>query len=392
MALVFLLGISFVTTAQVEFIEVVTEEDMEGAERKGQEEGKMLFVDVYATWCGPCKMMDRDVYSDQEVGRFMNGHFINVRMDGETPFGRKYSAANGLQGFPSMFVFSSTGERVGQIVGFRPAGELLTTLGGMVENFAAVRKYRIDHQQGTLQMSDYPGYIKALQGMGMENEAEELAAEYISKRKGVELSDDDIRVVAYYSGLNDPWWSQFSADRDRLKRVLSEEFKPAMDRIYSNTLSDAVEKGDLELVSRMASELSPLMEGGKNELIDQRSLPFIQYYYYAGLMGELTGYVDRRFAADRKDDHRWLCGATAVILGMDQQKLTPVILQKGVECMTICLGYEENYDYCFYMGMVLLFQQRMNEAEPLFQKAATMAVGEEEKAMIDQVLRYIGSR
>ena len=390
--LLLLLAICTAAFPQVEFIEVVTEQDMLAANQKGMEEGKMLFVDVYATWCGPCKMMDRDVYSDAGVGRYMNTHFVNVRMDGETPFGRKYSASHQLQGFPSMFVFSSTGEQVGQLVGYKPAEELLSSLGGMVENFAVIRRYRIEHEQGILSMASYPAYVQALRGMDMEQKAEEVAAEYIGKRKGVELSDDDIRVVAYYTRLDDPWWPEFIADRERLHRVLAEDFKPVIDRIYSNSLIDAVEQEDIGSISRIANELTPLMDPEEGRRIDQRSLPFLQYYYYTDQLSELTGYVDRRYDSDRKDDHGWLCGAAVAILSMDQQKRTPVLLEKEEKWLSECLGFEETYDYCFYMGMVLLFQQRSPEAKSMFEKAGPLASSEEEKAMLDQVLRYIGSR
>ena len=73
--------------SQVEFLEVVTGEDMDEARRKASDGMQMLFVDIYATWCGPCKQMDREVYPDPELSAYMNEHFINVRMDGETPFG-----------------------------------------------------------------------------------------------------------------------------------------------------------------------------------------------------------------------------------------------------------------------------------------------------------------
>src|ERR1700742_1649832 len=47
---------------------------------KAKTEHKDIFVDCYATWCGPCKIMDRDVYPNDTIGRYMNNHFMSVKV------------------------------------------------------------------------------------------------------------------------------------------------------------------------------------------------------------------------------------------------------------------------------------------------------------------------
>ena len=106
-----MLTLPFTAFSQVNFIEVVTASDMEAAQKKANDGMLMLFVDVYATWCGPCKMMDAQVYPDPALSAFMNKHFVSVRMDGETDFGRKYAAGQQLQGYPSMYIFSDDGDQ-----------------------------------------------------------------------------------------------------------------------------------------------------------------------------------------------------------------------------------------------------------------------------------------
>src|SRR6266545_3857422 len=47
---------------------------------QAKSENKYIFVDAYATWCGPCKAMEKKVYSSETVGHYMNDRFISVRV------------------------------------------------------------------------------------------------------------------------------------------------------------------------------------------------------------------------------------------------------------------------------------------------------------------------
>ncbi|MFH0757485.1 MAG: thioredoxin family protein [Bacteroidota bacterium] len=374
--------------SQVEFIEVATLEDMEAARKKADDGMLLLFVDVYATWCGPCKIMDRDVYSAPAVAEYMNANFVNVRMDGESDFGRKYAAEQQLQGYPSMFIFTGEGDRVSTLVGYKPPETLVPALKQVVESNAELKRYRKQYADGTLTRESFADYITVTREMGNEEEAERLAGEYIKGQMGETLSDNDIRVVGHYMDLEDPWWKQFTTDTDRMKRALGQDYIPVLQKIYNNSLVKAVEQESVRLISRMANELSPLVEAEQATSGDLRTLPFLQYYYYTGQVEELITYVDKRFESDRKGDHRWLFGAGSKIIDMDQKNQTPELLDKGEEWFSTCIGMDEQYDYYFYYGMVLLFRQKMADARTSFEKARALAANPEQVAMVNQVLRY----
>lgn len=50
---------------------------------KAKKENKLIFMDCYTSWCGPCKRLASEVFTQKEVGQFFNGHFINTKYDME---------------------------------------------------------------------------------------------------------------------------------------------------------------------------------------------------------------------------------------------------------------------------------------------------------------------
>lgn len=388
-----MLALPFASYSQVDFIEVVTEAEMEAAGQKANDGMLLLFVDVYATWCGPCKMMDAQVYPDPELSAYMNENFVSVRMDGETDFGRKYAAEQQLQGYPSMFIFADDGARISSVVGYKAATELLPLLKSLVENSRILKAYRVKDENASLSLEEYAEYIGLERELGNQPEAERLAGEYIRKKLGdEELRDSDIRVVAYYTDLEDPWWPLFATDYERVKKVLGKEIVPVMETIYNNTLKKAIEQENIVLISRMANELSPLLEPEVESRADLKTLPFIQYYYYTRQLEEMITYVDTRFAADRRDDHEWLFGVASQVVDMDQQSQNPMLLEKAGEWFATCIELDEQYDYYFYQGMVFLFRQKIDDSRASFERALELATTDEQRKMVDQVFKYINSQ
>ncbi|MFR6381410.1 MAG: thioredoxin family protein [Odoribacter splanchnicus] len=53
-------------------------------------ENKMVFIDFYTTWCGPCKRMSKEVFPQQEVGEYFNRTFISLKLDAEKENGLEW--------------------------------------------------------------------------------------------------------------------------------------------------------------------------------------------------------------------------------------------------------------------------------------------------------------
>jgi len=55
----------------------------EDAIELNKEEPRKIVIDIYTTWCGPCKIMDKKVFGDEAIAKYMNENFYPVKFDGE---------------------------------------------------------------------------------------------------------------------------------------------------------------------------------------------------------------------------------------------------------------------------------------------------------------------
>lgn len=84
---------------------------------------KLIFVDVYTTWCGPCKVMAADIFPQPVVGNYMNATFVNAKFDAEKGEGIEIAAKYEVKAYPTMLILDAQGKEVGRIVGSSPTPE-----------------------------------------------------------------------------------------------------------------------------------------------------------------------------------------------------------------------------------------------------------------------------
>ncbi len=103
------------TETGISFHQGTWEEALQLAEK----EGKPIFLDISASWCGPCKKLKATTFPDEEVGEFYNANFINVMVDGEKGEGIELARKFEIKGYPSLIFFDSNGEFIAQTTGYR---------------------------------------------------------------------------------------------------------------------------------------------------------------------------------------------------------------------------------------------------------------------------------
>ncbi|MBE0663356.1 MAG: thioredoxin fold domain-containing protein [Bacteroidales bacterium] len=90
-----------------------------------KKENKLVFLDIYATWCGPCKKLKANTFPDEAVGEFYNANFINLALDGEKGEGRELARQYAIKGYPTLLFVDHTGAVVARTTGYHSPDKFL---------------------------------------------------------------------------------------------------------------------------------------------------------------------------------------------------------------------------------------------------------------------------
>ena len=85
-----------------------------------KDEDKIIFIDAYTTWCGPCKMMAAKVFPRQDVGAVYNEKFINAKIDMEKGEGPEIAKRYGVMAYPTYLFVDGNGDIVHKGIGYIP--------------------------------------------------------------------------------------------------------------------------------------------------------------------------------------------------------------------------------------------------------------------------------
>ncbi len=97
----------------------------EEALKLAKKEKKNIFLDAYASWCGPCKMLKKNIFTQKEVGDFYNSNFINMAIDMEQGEGPQLAQKYKVQAYPTLLFINHKGEVIGSALGYHQADEIL---------------------------------------------------------------------------------------------------------------------------------------------------------------------------------------------------------------------------------------------------------------------------
>lgn len=104
-ALLLIGGVSMAKAEGIQFNHISLKE----AISKAKTENKLVFVDVFTTWCGPCKYLSTKVFTDKQVGAFYNENFVCIKVDAERGEGPTLMSRFDVDAYPTLLYLDENG-------------------------------------------------------------------------------------------------------------------------------------------------------------------------------------------------------------------------------------------------------------------------------------------
>lgn len=267
---------------------------------KATAEKKLIFIDCYTTWCGPCKKMAKDVFPQPEVGEFMNEKFVNLKINMEQGEGITLVEQYNVKAFPTLLFLDGTGKEVHRVVRGLNAEELLNEA-----NNAADPSKRLDilankYNQGNRELALVSAYVVGLSKAFQQEKAEKIAQEYIKTMPKEDYkSTVGFSIFGYGGGV--PYKSEaytyIFENRsvfENIEGIGKESVDYVIGSAIRNYVTNVAKTGTLP-------ELKKAIESTKKEFISprQESLEssFYNQYYLANKMYD-TWFDTNKAAAD----------------------------------------------------------------------------------------------
>jgi thioredoxin-related protein len=174
-------GVCFSQTKQIVF----ELGNLESVLQKAAKENKLIFIDAYTTWCGPCKKMSKEVFTTDTVANYFNRTFVNYKFDMEKGEGIEFAKKYNVNCYPNLLVIDSKGTVIHRGAGYMKPMEFIAFAKASFssdENFIGKKNY---YENTSLNEKTIIEYISLMEGACLDPSA--AVTKYLQTAKEEEL-------------------------------------------------------------------------------------------------------------------------------------------------------------------------------------------------------------
>jgi thiol-disulfide isomerase/thioredoxin len=248
--------------------------------KKAQELNKPIFVDIYTTWCGPCKRMSADIFPLKEVGDVYNQRFVCFKIDAEKGEGIVLAKKYDVKFYPTYLFINPDESLIMKAIGSMPADEFIALTDKVKAELSDTKTLADWNNEYELKKSDpvfLLAYMEKRMKIGLPNAAildqylsvlpsSERATEKILEFYQIESRDIKVNSLAY-KNLDDNE-AQIVAKTGNLIHILRSY-------IIDNSFREACKMKDENILKVVVAENNKLPKSVNSKSEEE----FYMYYY-----------------------------------------------------------------------------------------------------------------
>ncbi len=384
----------FISTFLLAVVLMIAEANAQGIEffhgsfeeglAEAQAQGKLIFIDAYAEWCGPCKKMAATVFKEDAVGNFYNQNFINMKIDmekGEGPtLARKYK----VTAYPTFFFIDEKGEVVATAMGGRATDQFLQLGENALNKYDKSGEYVALYESGDRSPDMLRKYAYAL--LASKKEHLKIANEYFNTQTDL---TSEVNLQAIYD---------FASEADSRIFDLFIQHKAALIKLKTEEkILHRIEVACLTTVKKGAEyKFKNLLEEGKSKMKANYPQKYKEFSVRADMIYGLGTTDATLYAKASKNYLSKYANNNAVELhnvaktiltkfsdNAASMKLAESWAKKGAENGGL------SYQYFTY-AMILYSNNKMEPALRVAKKSRELAINEHKSTQeIDELLKII---
>jgi thioredoxin-related protein len=247
---------------------------------KAKKENKILFIDAYTSWCGPCKMMAKNTFTKKSVGDYFNANFINARFDMEQGEGREIASKFGVRSYPTYLFLNGDGELVSQNFGYMEESPFLA----MAQDVNSPNNKRGSLKDRFAKGEKDPEFLINIMKLNSSSDfdfAKKASERYFENKKQTEeLSKDDIGYLLFFlKSTEDPNYKVFAGRKAEIIKFLPEDTYKQFDnqlklaKVVEQSIDEKNKKINDDYFMKTAE---PLV--GKNDALIKLNQTKLSYY------------------------------------------------------------------------------------------------------------------
>lgn len=197
---------------------------------KAKKENKLVFLDAYASWCGPCKLLEKNVFSKKEVGDFYNATFVNAHFDMEKGEGVDIARKYKIYSYPTLIFLNGNGDVVYKAAGYMPSEEFLKIgkEAGNPENTLENKIAKFNAGESNLEF--LMGLIKNTFSSDFPL-AQKVATRYFNVKTDQELSQEEVGMILFFTkSTEDELYTILNNKKTEISKHIPESFLVEFDK------------------------------------------------------------------------------------------------------------------------------------------------------------------